>query len=78
MGCVFHGSTDEELNSRLNECYSELREMRFTYAVARSVQSPAKFGALKKDIAKILTIKSERAKGISTRKEGVKSGKAKK
>lgn len=65
MGSIFHEMTEEELKQKVDENRSELRELRFNFAVARSVQSPARFRQLKKDIARMMTVLNERSKGIS-------------
>ena len=65
MGSSYHEMADDELNKQLELSRSELRESRFTYATARSLQDPAGVGKLKKNIARILTIKTEREKGIA-------------
>ncbi|MDH5657097.1 MAG: 50S ribosomal protein L29, partial [Spirochaetia bacterium] len=65
MGSVYHELTNEEMNKQLEEARSELREIRFSYAVARSMSDPSRVKKLKRNIARILTIKNERAAGKS-------------
>jgi len=60
MGSIYHELTDEELNKQLDEAKSELRELRFTYAVARSLPDPSKVGNIKRNVARILTVKKAR------------------
>ncbi|MDD5760552.1 MAG: 50S ribosomal protein L29 [Candidatus Pacebacteria bacterium] len=50
---------DEELNQLLSECQNKLRELRFNLASGK-VKNVRAIHALKKDIARILTILSER------------------
>ena len=69
MSSIFHEMTEEELDKRIKQAQSEIRELRFNYAVARSLQDPDKIGRLKKDVARCLTVKKEREKGIATIKE---------
>ncbi len=69
MGSVFHEMTEDEIKSKIEENRSELRELRFTFAVARSVQDPARFKKLKRDVARMQTVLRERELGLSTQKE---------
>ncbi len=65
MATAYHEMTNEELDKQLDQARVELRNLRFTFAVARSLQSPARVGDLKKNIARILTIKRGRDLGIA-------------
>lgn len=65
MGSPFHEMTDEELTKQLDEFRGELREQRFNFAVVRSLQDPGKTRKLKRNIARILTVQTERERGIS-------------
>lgn len=65
MATAYHEMTNEELDKQLEQARVELRNLRFTFAVARSLQSPARVGALRKNIARILTIKRGRELGIA-------------
>lgn len=65
MGSVFHEMTDEELDKQLVAARSELRELRFNYAVVRSLQDPARVGKLRRNVARILTVRKERGLGIT-------------
>lgn len=65
MATAYHEMTNEELDKQLDLARVELRNLRFTFAVARSLQSPARVGDLKKNIARILTIKRGRELGIA-------------
>ena len=60
MASTYHDMTDEELNTQLDNARKELRELRFSYAVARSLQNPSRIGQLKRNIARILTVKREK------------------
>lgn len=60
MAVNYHEMTEEELQKQLDASRSELRELRFTFAVARSLQNPSRPGQIKKSIARILTIKRAR------------------
>ena len=50
---------DAELETRLNETYEELRNLRFQHAT-RQLQNTARFGLLRSDVARIKTIMRER------------------
>jgi ribosomal protein L29 len=76
MGSLFHEMSDEELAKQLEQFRGELREQRFNYAVVRSLQDPGKSRKLKRNIARILTVQSERVRGVATVRP--KSEKAKK
>lgn len=52
MATSVHDMTNEELTKQLDNARKELRELRFTYAVARSLQDPARIGKLKRQIAR--------------------------
>lgn len=68
MSSIFHELSNEELGQQIEQSRSELRELRFSYAIARTVQDPARFRTLKRNIAKILTVQKERQLGIATMK----------
>lgn len=57
----------EELDRSLNDSKIELRKERFK-AVTSKVDNPKKIHALKKHIARILTLKKEYALGIRQKK----------
>ena len=65
MAATFHEMNDEELSKQLEAARAEMRELRFTFAVARSLPNPARVGKLRKDVARILTIRRARSLGIS-------------
>ena len=69
MATTYHEMTDEELNKQLEDSSSELRELRFTYAMARSLPDPSRVGKLKRNVARIKTVLTERKKGISKGKK---------
>ncbi|HEV8633287.1 MAG TPA: 50S ribosomal protein L29 [Chloroflexota bacterium] len=50
---------DAELITRLDETYEELRNLRFQHAT-RQLQNTARFGQLRRDVARIKTIMRER------------------
>ncbi|MBI3395907.1 MAG: 50S ribosomal protein L29 [Spirochaetia bacterium] len=66
MGTVYHEMTDEELTKQLELAKAEMRELRFTYATARSLPDPSRIGNLKRNVARILTVRSERTAGKAT------------
>lgn len=65
MGSVFHELTDEEIKAQKEQAHSDLRELRFTYAISRSLPSPAKASELKKNIARMNTVLRERELGLA-------------
>ena len=69
MGSVFHELTEEEIQKQLEDSKSELRELRFTYAMARSLTDPSRVGKLKRNIARLLTVKRLRELGKATIQE---------
>jgi ribosomal protein L29 len=76
MASAFHEMTDEELGKQLGEARRELVDLRFNFAVARSLQSPARVRMLKRNVARILTVQKERASGKAALKPS--SGRSKK
>ena len=70
MAVKFSEMTDKELDKQLENSRNELRELRFSFAVSRSLQNPARPGQLKKNVARILTLKRQRE--IAATKEGIK------
>ena len=87
MATQMHDMTEEEPDKQLENARTELRELRFQYAVARSLQNPARVGQLKRNVARILTVKNQRRSGnapagkqaaqSSAGKSGKKGGKDK-
>jgi len=69
MGSVFHEMTEEEILKALDHTRTELRELRFTFAVARSLQSPGRIRLLKRNVARMLTVLEERKSGRASLKE---------
>lgn len=51
---------DTEIVVQLKDARKELREQRFQFAVAKSLENPRRIRTLKKKIAKLLTIQNER------------------
>lgn len=78
MASTFHEMTDEELARQLAEARKEILESRFNFAVARSLQNPARVRQLKRNVARILTVQSLRSKGIAVQKEATGGKKKKK
>ncbi len=54
--------SDDELRTRLNQAHEELFNLRFQKAT-RQLSNTARYGEVRKDIARILTILSERELG---------------
>jgi large subunit ribosomal protein L29 len=51
---------DTEINEQLLEASKQVREQRFQYAIARSLENPKVIRDLKKKIARLKTIQRER------------------
>ncbi|MCB1191008.1 MAG: 50S ribosomal protein L29 [Leptospiraceae bacterium] len=51
---------DTEVIQQLKDARKELREQRFQFAVAKSLENPRKIRNLRKKIARLLTIQNER------------------
>jgi len=51
---------DSEIVEQLNEATKQVREQRFQYAIARSLENPKIIRDLKKKIARLKTIQRER------------------
>jgi large subunit ribosomal protein L29 len=51
---------ETQLAQRLEETYEEMRNLRFQHAT-RQLQNTARFGHLRRDVARIKTIQRERA-----------------
>ncbi len=51
---------DAEINEQLLEASKQVREQRFQYAIARSLENPKVIRDLKKKIARLKTIQRER------------------
>lgn len=66
---VYHETNDADLIRQLEDAKIELRQLRFTFGVARSLQNPGRIRYLKRNIARIRTVQSEREKGIRTQQE---------
>lgn len=60
MAVNYSEMTDKELDKQLDNSRNELRELRFTFAVVKSLQNPSRAGQLKRNIARILTLKRQR------------------
>lgn len=51
---------DTEIKTQLEEARKSLRQLRFDFAVTRSLQNPREMRNLKKKIARLLTLNKER------------------
>lgn len=51
---------DSEIVAQLSDAKKELKDYRFQYAVARSLENPKVIRNLKKKVARLLTIQRER------------------
>ena len=54
------GLNEAQLAQRLEETYEEMRNLRFQHAT-RQLQNTARFGQLRRDVARIKTSQRERA-----------------
>lgn len=66
MGSIVHEIGDEEIKAKLDQSRSELRELRFTYALTRALPKPHRVNELKKNVARYLTVLKERESGKAT------------
>ena len=66
MGSIFHELTEEEMAKQLEDAKSEIRELRFTFAMTRSLTDPSRISKQKRNIAKIKTVLRERELGKAT------------
>jgi large subunit ribosomal protein L29 len=57
------GLSDDELDKQLAECREELFNLRFQAATG-ALENPARVKQAKREIARILTLQSERALGL--------------
>jgi large subunit ribosomal protein L29 len=51
---------DSEIAEQLNEASKQIREQRFQYAIARSLENPKIIRDLKKKVARLKTVQRER------------------
>jgi large subunit ribosomal protein L29 len=51
---------DLEITEQLNEASKQIREQRFQYAIARSLENPKIIRDLKKKVARLKTVQRER------------------
>lgn len=77
MASSYHELSEENLREQLDQAKAELRELRFSFGIARNLQNPARVGQLKRNVARINTVLRERELGITTQKEATSKGKAK-
>ncbi len=54
------GMSEQDLVEQLEAAYRELLSLRCNYALARSLQNPARIAQLKKTVARILTVQREK------------------
>ncbi|MCX7999473.1 MAG: 50S ribosomal protein L29 [Leptospiraceae bacterium] len=52
--------SDTEILEQIREARKNLRQLRFDFAVNKTLQSPSEIRNLKKKIARLLTLKRER------------------
>ena len=60
MAVAVRDMSEKDLQEQLKSSYRELMQLRFSYALARSLSNPARVRQLKRMIARILTIQRER------------------
>jgi large subunit ribosomal protein L29 len=60
-----HGLKDEELMERLREAQQEVFNLRFQHATGE-LENTARIGAVKRDVAKLLTVAKERGIDVTT------------
>ena len=58
----------EELEKELQSTKEEIRNLRFQYAVSRSLENTKAIKNAKKKIARLLTVRRERELGINQKK----------
>jgi len=63
MGSIYHELTEEEINKQVEDAKSEIRELRFAYAMTRSLADPSRISKQKRNIAKMKTVLRERELG---------------
>lgn len=68
MARVLHEMADADLAKLVDESRKEIRDLRFQFGVARSLQNPAKIRTLRRTVAGALTVLSERKLGLATQK----------
>ncbi|MCB1165594.1 MAG: 50S ribosomal protein L29 [Leptospiraceae bacterium] len=78
MASSYHELSEENLLEQLDQAKAELRELRFAFGIARSLQKPARVNQLKKNVARIKTVLRARELGIAAQKESSGKGKARK
>ncbi len=70
MSKVLKEMTNQEIDKYLLSTRRDIMNLRFNFAVSRSLPNPSKIGLLKKNVARALTIKNER-KGLEPNKDKV-------
>lgn len=74
MARVLHEMADADLAKLIDDSRKEIRDLRFQFGVARSLQNPSQIRTLRRTVAGALTVQSERKLGLATQK--APSGKA--
>lgn len=74
MARVIHEMADADLAKLIDDSRKEIRDLRFQFGVARSLQNPSQIRTLRRTVAGALTVLSERKLGLATQK--APSGKA--
>lgn len=72
MKLKLHELKDSEITAQIDEASKELRNYRFQYAIARSLENPLIIRNLKKKVARLYTIKRERVLGIPEKRKQLK------
>jgi len=78
MARALHEMADADLQRLIEDSRSQLRELRFQFGVARSLQNPAIVRTTRRTMAGALTVLNERKLGISTQKAPSKNQKPEK
>jgi large subunit ribosomal protein L29 len=74
MARVLHEMADADLAKLIDDSRKEIRDLRFQFGVARSLQNPSQIRTLRRTVAGALTVLSERKLGKAVQK--APSGKA--
>lgn len=74
MARVLHEMADADLATLIDDSRKEIRDLRFQFGVARSLQNPSQIRTLRRTVAGALTVINERKLGLAVQK--APSGKA--
>lgn len=74
MARVLHEMADADLAKLIDDSRKEIRDLRFQFGVARSLQNPSQIRTLRRTVAGALTVLGERKLGKAVQK--APSGKA--